>query len=1246
MIPTANKLLLLLLFLLIFCLLSIAQPPGCGTDEHSRKLWNTNPAVKQKQVQEEAKILAQRLSQRQHKIAGVEEYSIPVVVHIIHQNGYENISDAQVLSGIQHLNEAFANEGVYKNAKGIETGIKFCLARQDEYGNASSGITRTVSPLTNMLSPSQDLALKNLIRWNPSMYINIWLVNEITSESSGPAVAGYAYLPSAHGMEMDGVVNEARYFGSSTDNSKVHIHELGHYLGLYHTFEGACTNNDCQTDGDKVCDTPPDASVAPTLCNVPMNTCTTDAHDPSTHNPYRAVDLGGLGDQPDLITNYMDYGYDECKNAFTNGQKERMVSSIRLIRQSLLVSKGCKDPCPAPIDIVFSASNTSVVTGTNVQFTNTTIGATNYQWRMNGTQFSNVMNPDFLFTQQGRFNIVLTATNGNDVCTVRDSILIQVDCNTKATFTGLQKIKPGETISFTNTTAGAVSYKWIVDGVAVSTDQHFSYTFPDAGGFAVDLIAYNGTCYDTARKFIEVSACNPSNPGDTWYFGVRAGMKFSDGKVTGIELPVSNESENMDTFKGCVSMSDADGNFIFFANAWYAFNKDLKQMPNGFDITEERDVFSHAPTQMAAIQNPGNPNRYYLFTLDAFDGPYGFRYSEIDMTLDGGLGDIVTATKNTFIRGSVTSRITTIKHANGNDTWVIVHGSSNNVFYTYLVTNTGISATPVTSIVGTIHNNAGGNADGQLKASPDGCKLAMAIYGMSVLELFDFNNATGTISNPVTFDFYEGNNLYGVEFSPNGSKLYVGMMWLQKIYQFDLNAGSQAAIDDSRYLVATMSDYNRPGAFQIGPYGKIYIARTGPYVAVINNPNRSGADCGFVSDAIYLGPNASGVNSLPSFSQSYFYDPSPSISGPEMVCANSKNVVYRISGSTCSTSDNLYTIQGEGIIVSSSAAEVKINFKQEGTAKLIVERISPCGKSYDSLVIVIKKAPAVSLKDTTQCTAANIVLDAGPGFTTYQWQDNSTLQTYTATVPGKYWVRLSNGLGCEITDTVSVFSKTIPVVDLGNDLTICGGKIVLLDAGAYAYYEWQDYFPERTYSAFLPGKYWVKVMDQCGASASDTIVIAHADSSSIHLGTDSTLCTGETIVLDAGMGFENYTWQDGSTTQRYPVSSPGQYAVIVTTEKGCKSIGKISISESNNCCNSDEIPNLVTLNGDGLNDTFILPCQSQDWSLEIYNRWGNMIYGSKEYRNEWPDTNVPDGVYYFLVKKESKSYRGWVEVVR
>ncbi|TAH04127.1 MAG: hypothetical protein EAZ16_06100, partial [Sphingobacteriales bacterium] len=190
-----------LLNLIISCLLSTialaqATTTSCGQKEITQQLYLKNPALQQLTKQLEA-----QLYERNKKIASGEiipqqtnaVVTLPVVVHIIHNGGAENITDAQVFAGIQHLNEAFANIGYYDPSNGVNTDIQFCLAQRDPNNNPTNGITRDVSAYTVMGGPSyysDDLNVKNINRWDPKQYINIWLVKSIPG-----SVAGYAYLP-------------------------------------------------------------------------------------------------------------------------------------------------------------------------------------------------------------------------------------------------------------------------------------------------------------------------------------------------------------------------------------------------------------------------------------------------------------------------------------------------------------------------------------------------------------------------------------------------------------------------------------------------------------------------------------------------------------------------------------------------------------------------------------------------------------------------------------------------------------------------------------------------------------------------------------------------------------------------------------------------------------------------------------------------------------------------------------------
>jgi hypothetical protein len=304
------------------------------------------------------------------RMANPRIVTIPVVVHVMHLSGTalgvnENVSDAQIQAGIQHLNDAFAkrapyNTGpLYSNA-GIPSAdieIQFCLATLDPSGNVTTGITRHATPYTTLYrddivsgTTTQDATMKALAYWSSSQYMNIYLVKDIYTCSStaatgnaytcpadqGIGVAGYAYFSSAHGQTYDGIVNEAAWFGTNANNSKVHVHEVGHYLNLSHTFYepagSGCQTGDCLTTGDKVCDTPPDNSTTAVSCPATANTCSNDAT--LTNSPF-------VSDVQDIYEDYMDYGFQSCQNTFTPGQKSRMRQALFTTRQSLLTSGKC-----------------------------------------------------------------------------------------------------------------------------------------------------------------------------------------------------------------------------------------------------------------------------------------------------------------------------------------------------------------------------------------------------------------------------------------------------------------------------------------------------------------------------------------------------------------------------------------------------------------------------------------------------------------------------------------------------------------------------------------------------------------------------------------------------------------------------------------------------------------------------------------------------------------------------------------
>lgn len=434
------------------------------------------------------------------------KYTLPVVVHIVHNGGSANISHAQVVDALKHLNDAFANRGYYNPQTGISIGIEFCLAKRNPQHTATTGITRTISSFTEINRDNEDQDLKDLVRWNPNNYINIWVVREICSRN-GCGVAGYAYFPSAHGSPFDGIVVEAQFMGSSSAYSSVLIHEMGHYLGLYHTFQGGCPNDDCKGSGDRVCDTPPDQTTVRTSCEDAINSCKTDEDDSSMDNPYRSEADGGLGDQDDQFHNYMDYSRLQCYDRFTAGQAERMIYAIENQRSSLTRSIACKDPCPALVTAQILASRSSFLVGETVNLSGNVSHASSYEWTIDGTFFSSDQNISYNFTEEGRFEFIFQAFSNDSNCyPVSDTLLVDVSCPAEVNFSfTLNSID----IELTDLSSNNNRIEWKVSEqngsvIASGIDSIFNYTFTGSGWFEICLSAFTDLCSSDSCFFVRI----------------------------------------------------------------------------------------------------------------------------------------------------------------------------------------------------------------------------------------------------------------------------------------------------------------------------------------------------------------------------------------------------------------------------------------------------------------------------------------------------------------------------------------------------------------------------------------------------------------------------------------------------------------------------------------------------------------------------------------------------------------------
>ncbi len=328
-----------------------------------------------------------------------------------------------------------------------------------------------------------------------------------------------------------------------------------------------------------------------------------------------------------------------------------------------------------------------------------------------------------------------------------------------------------------------------------------------------------------------------SKQANIWYFGINAGVDFTNGN------PVAITNGALEANEGVATMSDRVGNLLFYTNGGdvpnigAVWNRNHQVMPNGF--LNNNGGCSSSIQSSLAIQKPGNPNSFYLFSTDCLENALegGLSYSIIDMNLDGGLGDVVV--KGVELTDKVTESLSAVGHTNGRDYWIITHKVNTDSFYVYQLTVSGISGV-VKSKVGPVIDQTAG----EIKASANGQRIVYC-GNQSYTGLYDFDAETGVVSN------YRNLNIAGYTacFSPNCEFLYITEVINRTIYQYHLIPHDVAL---TKVLVGTSSKYL--GTLQLGPDDKMYLAqRNSQYLGVITRPNIKGVNCNFVEQGVFLG---------------------------------------------------------------------------------------------------------------------------------------------------------------------------------------------------------------------------------------------------------------------------------------------------------------------------------------------------------------------------------------------------------
>lgn len=562
---------------------------------------------------------------------------------------------------------------------------------------------------------------------------------------------------------------------------------------------------------------------------------------------------------------------------------------------------------------------------------------------------------------------------------------------------------------------------------------------------------------------IPLNCPHSAKQAEVWFFGEKAGIDFRSGTA----IPDTSQN-SMLALKASAVICDSTGDLLFFTNGRKVYDKQYSVMPNGTELYGNLGV-----TQPCIIvPMPGFPDIYYIFAIDLVFGlnpTKGLTYSILDMSLRNGFGD-VTDRHNQPLHSPVCQKLSSVKHRNGKDYWILIHEWNSDKFFAYLLTSSGLSDS-VVSAVGTPHDgDATENNDvGYMKFSPDGSHIALTIPGKNMVEEFDFNNETGIVSAPRNHTFsLTGVQPYGVEFSPDSRKLYVSVLQLggngpptapSYIFQFDVRDNLMNPIQISSIQGVRVT------AMQLATDGRIYLARTvnltikKDSLDVIYNPSRSGLACNYNS---YDGTEPARFSllgrypyySLPNFVQSYLDIP---VFTWDSCCyqdftqfkitnkANIDQVIWNFGdGGTSTEFDPLHRFDGPGIY----QVSVTETFKGE----IFIDTVS----------VTVHPKPVINLGDTVFLYKGSVInLHAGGGFQEYIWSTGATDSVISVADNGEFWARVKDYHCCINADTtyVRVYQYIMPTAftpngDGLNDVFNVVGSYRNIEMQLFIYNRW------------------------------------------------------------------------------------------------------------------------------------------------------------------------------------------------
>jgi gliding motility-associated-like protein len=530
-----------------------------------------------------------------------------------------------------------------------------------------------------------------------------------------------------------------------------------------------------------------------------------------------------------------------------------------------------------------------------------------------------------------------------------------------------------------------------------------------------------------------------------WYLGNNAGIDFSSG------TPTALLNSQMSAVEGCASIADKRGRLLFYTNGLTVWDSSHSIMLNGNGLK------GHLSSTQSAIiiPKPGNSKIYYIFTTDQWGIGNGLNYSELDMTLNGGLGAINSNKNINLMNGRTSEKLTAVQHANGRDFWVSTIKDNSDTSYAYLLTINGVVNTPVKSVFGRNFPIS----SGYMKYSPDGRFVAIALGGVDSFVICNFNASNGQFSNPIYVNKYSE---YGLEFSPSSRYLYISEA-NGDVFQFDLKSGNKSNIISSKTTISNLGA-SKVGAMQIGPDKKIYHAiRNTGYLNLIQYPDSPGIKCNYISNAVYLGGRTCQYglpNILPSmFNVKFKYTRN---------CIHD-SVKFKLSYPLVDSVHWDFGDSGSGNLnKSTSVSNAGHVYKTPGKYKVtLVAFLDGIADTSIREVPVVSSKPYIG-RDTTFCNTSFFQVKLAPGknFLSYAWSNAKTTQSISINKKGIYIVKTLDTTGCIDSDTMEVNNPQIVAAFDLKDIILCRkSAFQMKNASIYTEDQWKRstfYFPDNS----------------------------------------------------------------------------------------------------------------------------------------------------------------------------------------